>query len=537
MKLFQQLLVAPAALGLMAPMAANAADLNIQGVSDYTASGEQVTSISQFQDVYPTDWAYQALSNLIERYGCVAGYPSGSYLGNRAMTRYEAAALLNACLDRITEVTDETRRLLNEFEQELAVIKGRVDGLEARVGTLEAQQFSTTTKLVGQAHMVLGGTSYTGDETDELDDPDGEYAGTDALTFNYTLQLDLNTSFSGKDLLYTRLKSGNFADSAFGGKGYTKASYLNIANSNQDTLKVDKLWYTFPIGDEFTAWIGAKIENYYMIGSAPSIYQPILKAFKLGGNYGVYGASTGQGAGLAWKQQVDDPMDARFGVSANYVNKYGYKGSPEEGGIGTDNGKGKFLAKIDYGNPQWQVSAAYAYTQKGMTQGFGTSLGDDDVYSSCHGTTDCSADANGFAFRAYWQPEDSGLIPSVSLGYDLTDYNLPDSASDGTRDQAMAWFAGLMWNDAFLDGNTLGAAVSELQWVTAVKGDDTPDDGNMAFELWYKFQVTDNISVTPAVFYLSRPFGEQTGSSYKTGGAGADTFGTFGGLVKTSFKF
>ena len=154
MKLFQQLLVAPAALGLMAPMAANAADLDIKGVSDYSASSEQVTSISQFQDVYPTDWAYQALSNLIERYGCVAGYPSGSYLGNRAMTRFEAAALLNACLDRITEVTDELRRLLEEFEQELAILKGRVDGLEARVGELEATQFSTTTKLVGQTSLI-----------------------------------------------------------------------------------------------------------------------------------------------------------------------------------------------------------------------------------------------------------------------------------------------------------------------------------------------------------------------------------------------
>ncbi|QNI99971.1 putative porin/ P stress induced [Synechococcus sp. A15-62] len=58
------------------------------------------------------------------------------------MTRYEAAALLSACLDRITEVTDELRRLLKEFETELAILKGRVDGLEARVGELEATQFS-----------------------------------------------------------------------------------------------------------------------------------------------------------------------------------------------------------------------------------------------------------------------------------------------------------------------------------------------------------------------------------------------------------
>ena len=537
MKLFQQLLVAPAALGLMAPMAANAADLDIKGVSDYSASSEQVTSISQFQDVYPTDWAYQALSNLIERYGCVAGYPSGSYLGNRAMTRFEAAALLNACLDRITEVTDELRRLLQEFEQELAILKGRVDGLEARVGELEATQFSTTTKLNGKAHMVLGGTSYTGDKTDELKDDDGAYLGTDAISFNYTLQLDLNTSFTGKDLLYTRLKSGNFADSAFGGKTYVPQAYLNIANSNQDVVKVDKLWYTFPIGDSFTAWIGAKIENYYMIGSAPSIYKPILKAFKLGGNYGVYGASTGQGLGLAWKSKVDDPMDARFGISANYVAKNGYKGDPSDGGVGNGNSKGKFLTKIDYGNPQWQVSAAYAYTQQGMTQGFGTSDGGASVYSSCMGTNSCGADANGAAFRAYWQPEDPGFIPSFSVGYDFTAYNLPDEASDGTRSQSMAWFAGMMWKDSFMQGNTLGAAVSELQWVTQMEGDDTPDDGNMAFELWYEFQVTDNISVTPAVFYLSRPFGQETGSDAEHGGAGADTFGTFGGLVQTTFKF
>merc|ERR1712078_24163 len=155
MKLFQQLLVAPAALGLMAS-GANAAELNINGVSEYAAA-DQVTSVTQFSDVYPTDWAYQALSNLVETYGCVAGYPNGTFRGNRAMTRYEAAALLNACLDRVTGMTDELKRLIREFETELAIIKVRVDGLEARVGELEATQFSTTTKLKGYSAWVLGG--------------------------------------------------------------------------------------------------------------------------------------------------------------------------------------------------------------------------------------------------------------------------------------------------------------------------------------------------------------------------------------------
>ena len=215
LKLFKQLLVAPAALGLLAPVAAGATEVNVAGVADYASSSsgsslEQVTSITQFSDVYPTDWAYQALSNLIERYGCVAGYPNGTYRGNRAMTRFEAAALLNACLDRVTEVTDELKRLMKEFEKELAILKGRVDGLEARVGELEATQFSTTTKLRGKVDFVMGGVSYTGEDYDLGEGKD--YRGEDAVTFNYRTTLNLNTSFTGKDLLYTRLRAGNFGE-------------------------------------------------------------------------------------------------------------------------------------------------------------------------------------------------------------------------------------------------------------------------------------------------------------------------------------
>jgi hypothetical protein len=112
MKPFQQWLAAPVALGLIAPLGVSAGELNVSDFNKYSGpSGvDQVTSIDQFPDVKPTDWAYQALSNLIERYGCVAGYPDGTFRGGKAMTRYEAAALLNACLDRITEITDELKR-------------------------------------------------------------------------------------------------------------------------------------------------------------------------------------------------------------------------------------------------------------------------------------------------------------------------------------------------------------------------------------------------------------------------------------------
>ena len=179
MKLFQQLLVAPAALGLLAPMAANAAELNINGVSDYSASSAEVKSISEFSDVHPNDWAHQALTELAERHGCVAANPQGS------MTRYEAAALLNTCLGSVAQVNAEERRLLNEFGPELAVIKGRVDGLEARVGEFEAGMFSTTTQLSGTTSFVMGGVD--------------EVSGSEAVHFVYDTKIDLDSSFNGNN--------------------------------------------------------------------------------------------------------------------------------------------------------------------------------------------------------------------------------------------------------------------------------------------------------------------------------------------------
>ncbi|NDD46049.1 MAG: S-layer homology domain-containing protein, partial [Synechococcaceae bacterium WB9_4xB_025] len=352
MKLFQQLLVAPAALGLLAPVAASAAELNINGVSDYAASGEQVTSISQFSDVYPTDWAYQALSNLIERYGCVAGYPNGTYRGNRAMTRFEAAALLNACLDRVTEVTDELKRLMAEFEKELAILKGRVDGLEARVGELEATQFSTTTKLKGKTTFVIGANSFGGDAKVNnqfgLDlglpvDPkmaDTANQNLGAAVFNYDQQLELLTSFTGKDLLKARLRTGNFQNSAFGfnastgianpiGGTYTTASGMEAAfeeGTTGNAILVDRLFYQFPLGSEFTVTAGGVVRQDDMLAVWPSAYptDTVLDFFTYAGAPGAYNLNLGSGAGIWWQKDA-------FSVSANYVSANGNFSAPTAG--------------------------------------------------------------------------------------------------------------------------------------------------------------------------------------------------------------
>jgi len=95
----------------------------------------QVTSVSQLKDVQPTEWSYQAISNLVSRYGCVAGYPNGTFQAGRTATRAELAALTNACLDSITTFyTEADARLASalraEFSREIAATNKRVSALE-----------------------------------------------------------------------------------------------------------------------------------------------------------------------------------------------------------------------------------------------------------------------------------------------------------------------------------------------------------------------------------------------------------------------
>jgi hypothetical protein len=541
MKLFQQLLLAPAALGLLAPVAASAADLNLSGVNEY-ATQEQVTSISQFSDVKPTDWAYQALSNLVDRYGCVAGYPNGTFKGGQSMTRWEAAALLNACLDRVTETTDELKRLMKEFQKELAVLRGRVDGLEARVGELEANQFSTTTKLKGYAAFVLGANTFSGNLRTTPNvaaysgAPVGEKYATyakntaGALSFPYDLRLDLDTSFTGKDLLRTRLRSGNFNGSAWFGNAPVGLLGMETAfesGAGNNIVEINRLFYQFPIGSGFTATFGPRVRQDDMLAVWPSAYpaDTVLDIFTYAGAPGTYSLNLGAGAGLWWKA-------GGFSLSANYVSANGDNSNPSLGGIGTSGAAETGTVQLAYGGANYGLAAAYTYSSgAGLYGGNGTPLA-----VAGFGSTS----TNSVGLSAYFSPLSASWFPSISAGWGINTYvggagaNTPYySASSGyldtinlSGDASQSWYLGFQWGDFLLKGNTIGFAFGQPTFVTS----SGFNDGNYAWEWWYKMQVTDNISVTPAIYYLSAPLGALQKDS-------GQTFNSFGGLIKTTFKF
>jgi len=481
-------MLVPVALGLTAP-AVTAAELNLTDVNQY-ASSEQVTSITQFSDVRPTDWAYQALSNLVERYGCVAGYPNSTYVGGRAMTRFEAAALLNACLDRVTETTDELQRLMNEFRSELTVLKGRVDGLDAKVGELEATQFSTTTKLKGEATFVLGGVP-------SLQTNDGGNVGN--TTFNYDLRLNFDTSFTGKDLLRTRLRSGNFSSDPFGSS--SSLFKLDKAESTDNTVEIDRLYYQFPVSKSVTLTAGPLVRNTEMAW-VPSVYKSeILDFFQLGGASGVYNKATGAGFGAQYV--------GKGGLVAG-LNYVAQEGDDSEAGVFNSDGALNFLAQVGYRAPNWGAAVGYRYGTEGSRVRTFNALGGGS------GALVSGQESNGVAINAYWQPSESGFVPSISAGYG---YNAVsgDGPVTGATDSD-SWFVGLQWSDVFAQGNAAGIAVGQPG-----NSDFIGDDATM-LEIFYKYQVSDNISITPALFYVSNDARYQGDSSW-------------GGVVQTKFTF
>jgi hypothetical protein len=527
-------------LGLAAPLASHAANLDMAAVNRY-ASQEQVTSITQFSDVKPTDWAYQALSNLVDRYGCVAGYPNGTFKGGQAMTRFEAAALLNACLDRVTETTDELKRLMKEFQKELAVLRGRVDGLEARVGELEASQFSTTTKLSGLATFVVGANVFSGSAlntaANTVNRAANEFSGRprtpvplpNGTTFNYDLQLTFDTSFTGKDLLHTNLRAGNFGRSVFGGEPHSLAlSTLEVAfeeDAGPNVVGIDKLFYQWPIGSGFTATLGARVGQEDMLALWPSVYpsDTILNVMTVNGAPAAYSKNLGAGGGLWWQSNG-------FSISTNYVAANGDSGNPsvsaEDGGGGLGNGNSGATGSVQLGyqQEQWGLAAIWTYVQPEAQFVPGTT-------PFTHSGIDHNIDAatSAWGLSAFWQPLRSGWLPSLSLGWGINSTTTSTPQPRGSLSTSQSWMVGLQWTDVFQKGNDFGFAVAQPVFATALSGGVTPNDGNYVWEWWYKIQVTDNISVTPALIYLSRPLGQVTPSG--------ESFSQFGGLVKTSLSF
>lgn len=529
------------------PATSSAGDLD--QVNRYAREGRsssqigQVTSVSQLTDVKPTDWAFQALQSLVERYGCIVGYPDRTYRGNQAMTRYEFAAGLNACMDRVSELIAAAtadlvkkedlailQKLQEEFAAELATLRGRVDALEARTATLEKQQFSTTTKLAGEVIFAV---------TDEFYQPINN-----ATVFQDRVRLNFNTSFTGKDLLVTRLAAGN-ADLFRYREGVVNANLpyieatqqFNFGNTGGNSVVADWIAYYFPIGKNINVYIPARNGLQYDYAPTASGFQEDYDGGKgaltpLASRNPIYQIGGGSGIGINFGA-------GPFKISAGYLADNTNLGSggaaniPAAGG-GLFDGSYAALGQVTFGaDSPFTVALTYVNSYRknvGADGLFGSGLFASGGAVPVAGTwwangagKGVGANVNAYGVSAAWK---MGTSFSVNGYFSYID---ADYIRDGVgSSEIWTYGLGVSFADLLKKGNLLGLFAGVAPYVgnpgqsgfTGVNN-DLP----IQVQAFYKFQVSDNISITPGLIYLINS------------GQSSDNEDGLVGTLRTTFSF
>ncbi|WP_083622951.1 iron uptake porin [Planktothrix serta] len=490
------------------PTATNGSDLEqINEYSEVTDALEQVTSVSQLSDVQPTDWAFQALQSLVERYGCIAGYPDGTYKGNRAMTRYEFAAGLNACLERVNEliaasvanlVTREDlavlQRLQEEFAAELATLRGRVYALEARTAELEANQFSTTTKLRGE--VIFWGGDAAGDRA--TNNVVGQFADDDSdpteAYFGYRARLNFETSFTGQDLLVTRLEALSVPNLSDYDITNTLMSRTSIDGRN-DSVFLDKLYYRFPVSnDRGQVYIGGKGLDQ------DDVYDNVTLFTSDGSGaisrFGRYNPATNRGpdgTGVGLKYAFSD----KFKVNLSYLaNQADY----------ADEGRGLFNGGYSTGlqlvfQPSPKIGVALDYTHRYFTNGNVFVTGGTGSWIANRPFGDNATTTENLGFQANWR-----LSKNFELGgwFGSTWADQQNGGNDNAT--ILNWAVSLAFPDVFKEGGLGGLIVGMPPKVTSHDIGALEDkDTSIHIEGFYRYPINDYISITPGFYVVTDP--------------------------------
>ena len=474
MKLFQSLLVAPAALGLLLPNTVKAAELNFRDISRY--SGENVENVSNFSELYPSDWSYQSIKDVLISRNCPNLMPSGS------ISRFEAASIINSCLKDYVQITEQERRLVDEFNYELALIKSSADSFDESLNEVEAGSFSTTTAasfsadfaigaVNGKSVTVAGGTDTvavtdqaTGTVYNAVYEKADETKSAEALSFDFSYEIGLTTSFTGEDSLDVALVAG-----------VGTLSELDLSKDDGSTLVVDGISYTLPLGDKATAFISHGVEGSALFNTA-CVYE---------------GPSDTLSSCGAVSSAIDEDPAIGAGVSYDFGNgftaSFGYEGEGDTtAGLASKEGLDSIAAQVAYSNETFGISLTGARIE--------TSETDDDTFT---------------AINAFFSPYEGGL-PSISIGYERGDVGGAASNADETT----SYFIGFQWDE-------LGEGIFGL-----AAGTHTPivenDDSLLMYEAYYSYPLNDGMTITPLIYTKD----QASGTDNETGL-----------MVKTSFSF
>ncbi|WP_286393879.1 iron uptake porin [Pseudanabaena mucicola] len=508
---------------------ASAQSQQLTSVATQDVIGLNVTSVSQLSDVRPTDWAFTALQSLIERYGCIAGYPDRTFRGKQATSRYEFAAGLNACLDKINEIISAgladkvskddlatLRKLQEEFAAELVTLRGRVNVLDAKVVNLEAQQFSTTTKLDGQ---VIVAVSASGSGTDDLLTPIRNLSGNSGkanTTVINRVRLNLNTSFTGEDLLLTRLEVGNggasvsnsldAANSVFRGftgfKNSSVADYSEVGNN----FILGRLRYDFPIGRDIRASVGPVIAlNDHLDKNSFANDESVDFSTRLFiNNPLILPVNDGAGAAIAWNIN-GGAFSLRAGyVAANASSPTVNAGAPNgtiNQGLFGDSYQGTFEFEFapKNGEDEKPFALRLQYTRASVN----------------------NLDYNTGGLNLEWAFNKAIAIfgrygfGNISNRGTAITTALPTYINAGTTGDSLSpqtWSVGFAFPDLFKEGAMAAIAVGQ-PLIESKVGNATQTN----VELFYRFPISSNISITPDLQFIFNPNNNSGNSTITVG--------------------
>jgi len=499
-----------AALILLAGNSAFAGEVNgnvtsVAELSQESNSLGQVTSVSQFSDVQPSDWAFKALQSLVERYRCVAGSPNGTFRGNRTLTRFEFAAALNACLDSINEIlataTAEMvtkqdlgtlQRLQEEYSSELATIRGQVDALEARTGELEANQFSTTTKLSGEA--IFSVSQVFGKPVGSTTDINS------TTTLSDRVRLSLNSSFTGTDQLQTRLQGRNIVNNK--GTTGTNMTRLGFDGNEEDnnSVTIDKLNYAFNLSDKVRVKIDATGGE---LNENVNVFNPDFRSSGTGalsryGRFSPIYRQAGDGAGITVNVTPNDKLE----LSAAYFATGRDSAANPAARQGLFDGNNTLFGQLAFKpNKAINVGLAYAHTYQGSSA---RSLFGDTGSAVANATGRAGTESNNYGLQVSLQPS-SKITLGGWAGYTTasTLVGTPTSA------EMFYWATTLGVKDFLKEGNTLGFVFGQPPKVTSAKvgtvSGTVESSTSYHIEGLYKIKLSDNILITPGALLIINP--------------------------------
>jgi len=319
-------------------------------------------------------------------------------------------------------------------------------GLMAPVAANADTAFTSTTTLGGSAYFTVGSVSDGG-----FDDNQEE------LYMQYAYELDVNSSFTGEDLFYAGIETGNASG---------PLALMDSAVEGDGALNVASLFYNFPVGD-LDVTVGPLVDQDDVIAATASQYSDTFRLTALPWSLG--GLETGPGIAVAYSN------DNGVVASASYVS---WDGADSTIGIGSDDGDDVTTLTLGYNG-----------------EGFGgglvlTSQDGDNRAAFLDPEAPNVGEYNTFGIGVYYSPE--SFPATISVAYDAVD-------ADDFGVEATDLFIGI---DYEVGPGTLSAAYNSTDV-------DNSDDADVTgFEVSYSYAINDSVTITPGFFSIEDPIGD-----------------------------